>query len=83
MESGCDGTSDSPRACTDRSLRTIVNSLTTAILPVLNAMMVLAIVTSVYAVMAVILFKDSGALGQANFGRFSMSLFTMFQVCTG
>lgn len=62
------------------SLRTIVNSLTTAILPVLNAMMVLAIVTSIYAVMAVILFKDAS---EESFGRFSASLFTMFQVCTG
>ena len=63
-----------------KSLNKIVSALTAAILPVCNAMMILGVVTSIYAIIGVTLFGDR-APGQ--FGRFSYAMFTMFQVLTG
>ena len=44
---------------------------------VLNAFMILGVVTSIYAVLGCIVFADRDLV---NFGSFSRSLFTMFQV---
>lgn len=62
------------------SLRTIVESLTAAILPVTNAFFVLLLIASLYAVLAVMLFGEKDA---ELFGSFSLSLFTMIQVTSG
>lgn len=63
-----------------QSVRTIVESLSAAILPVINAMFVLILVSSLYAVVSVMRFGDTH---KDQFGRFSLALFTMFQISTG
>jgi hypothetical protein len=63
-----------------KSLRMIINALTAAILPCANAFMVLLLFTCIYAVVAVTLFKDADPV---QFGNFSASVYSMFQVCTG
>uniref|UniRef100_A0A6U5CI52 PH domain-containing protein n=3 Tax=Hemiselmis andersenii TaxID=464988 RepID=A0A6U5CI52_HEMAN len=62
------------------SLRQIINALTAAIIPVLNAFFIMLLVTSIYSILAVSFF---GELDPRLFGTFFRSLFTMFQVCTG
>uniref|UniRef100_A0A7S0QNQ4 EF-hand domain-containing protein n=1 Tax=Cryptomonas curvata TaxID=233186 RepID=A0A7S0QNQ4_9CRYP len=63
-----------------RSLRQIINALTSAILPVCNAFLIMGLVTCLYAILAVNFFRDKNP---DYFGSFFRSLFTMFQVCTG
>ncbi|EKX46936.1 hypothetical protein GUITHDRAFT_107287 [Guillardia theta CCMP2712] len=63
-----------------QSLRLIINSLSASIQPVFHAFFLMLLITSIYAILAVQLF---GPDSPRNFGRFSSSLFTMFQVCTG
>ena len=62
------------------SLRVIINALLKSILPVLNAFVVLFLVTAIYAVVATMFFYK---YDNTQFGKFSTSLYTMFQVCTG
>ena len=64
------------------SLRTIVESLSAAVVPVANAFFVLILVASLYAVLAVMLFGEMEGQEQL-FGRFSLALFTMIQVTSG
>jgi hypothetical protein len=60
-----------------KSLKPIVDALFASILPVCNSMLLLALITAIYASMAVGLFgEDEPVL----FGRLSRSMFTMFQV---
>uniref|UniRef100_A0A7S4PDL9 PH domain-containing protein n=1 Tax=Guillardia theta TaxID=55529 RepID=A0A7S4PDL9_GUITH len=63
-----------------QSLRVIIQSLLSAIIPVANAFGVLLLVSSLFSVMAVIIFGDSD---KELFGSFSLALFTMFQISTG
>lgn len=60
------------------SLRQIINALTAAILPVLNAFLIMLLVISIYAILAVSFY---GELRPKLFGSFTRALFTMFQVC--
>jgi len=64
------------------SLRTIVMSLSGALLPVANAFAVLLLMASLYAVVAVMLFRDLEG-HQHHFGQFSLALFTMIQISSG
>ncbi len=57
-----------------RSLRAIINALAASILPVGNALCVMALVTSVYAILGTQLYRDADA---DLFGDFSSSLFTV------
>ena len=62
------------------SLRQIITSLTSSIIPVANAFLIMALVTSIYAILAVNFY----ACRQPEyFGSFSRALFTLFQICTG
>ena len=61
-----------------QSLRIILQSMISAILPVANAFVVLLIFSSVFAVMAVMFFGKMES-SQDLFKNFSISLFTMFQ----
>jgi hypothetical protein len=63
-----------------KSLKPIVQALFASIGPVLNSMVLLGLITSIYASMAVGLFGDNSP---RNFGKFSRAMFSMFQVCTG
>ena len=63
-----------------QSLRQIISSLTTSILPVLNAFLIMLLVTSIYAILGVNFFSENFP---ESFGTFSRALFSMFQVCTG
>ena len=57
-----------------RSLRAIVNALTASILPVSNAFAVMALITSVYAILGASLY---GAAAPPLFGDFTSSLYTV------
>jgi len=63
-----------------QSLRQIVSALTASIVPVLNAFLIMLLITSIYAILGVNFFSENFP---ENFGTFSRALFTMFQVCTG
>lgn len=63
-----------------RSLKPMVDALFASILPVANAMSLLALITGIYASMAVGLFGEKDPI---FFGKLSRAMFTMFQVCTG
>jgi len=62
------------------SLNKIIVALGNAIGPVINACMILLIVSCVYAVVATGLYKE---VKPEYFGRFQLSLFTMFQILSG
>lgn len=62
------------------SLRRVVNAISAAMVPVLNTFLILFLATCIYAVLGTVLFKDRD---EELFGRFSASLFTMFQILTG
>ena len=62
------------------SLKAIVEALLVSIVPVLNSIMLLGLVTCIFAVIGVGLFADQDPI---LFGTFSQSFFTMFQSCTG
>ncbi|EKX49828.1 hypothetical protein GUITHDRAFT_104223 [Guillardia theta CCMP2712] len=61
------------------SLRLIINSLCSSIVPVLNAFLIMLLITSIYAILAVNFF---GSTSPEYFGTFTAALLTMFQVCT-
>jgi voltage-gated sodium channel len=63
-----------------KSLRPIVEALFASILPVCNSMILLGLITAIYASMAVGLFGEDHPI---LFGKLSRSMYTMFQVCTG
>ena len=62
------------------SLKAIVEALLMSIVPVLNSIMLLGLVTCIFAIVGVGLFADQDPI---LFGTFSQSFFTMFQSCTG
>ena len=61
------------------SLRILTNALSSSIVPVTYAFLILVLVTSIYAVIATDLFY----MVDPAFSSFSASLFTLFQVATG
>jgi voltage-gated sodium channel len=63
-----------------QSLRQIISSLTASIFPVLNAFLVMLLVTSIYSILGVNFFSENFP---ESFGTFSRALFSMFQVITG
>jgi len=63
-----------------RRLKQIVNALTASLVPVASSFVVLALVTSIYAVVAVNILADKDPL---RFGYFSTAFFTMTQLCVG
>ena len=63
-----------------KSLKPIVEALFASVMPVINSMVLLALVTAIYASMAVGLFGEAQPI---MFGKFSRAMFTMFQACTG
>ena len=60
-----------------RFLKPIVHAVFASVVPVLNAMSLLLLITAIYASMAVGLF---GRQDPTNFGKLSRALFAMFQV---
>ena len=62
------------------SLRQIINAVAAAFVPVCNAFLILFLVMSIYAILAVSFYS---AHDPERFGSFSRALFAMFQVCTG
>ena len=58
-------------------LRMLINALTSSIVPVLYSFLILLLISTVYAVVATDLFS---AIDPTNFGDFSLSLFSLFQV---
>ena len=62
------------------ALRILLNALSSSVIPVLYSFMILLLVTSLYAVLCTDLF---GQIDYENFGTFSRSLFSLFQVATG
>ena len=57
-----------------QSLRILVNAIIGSMVPVLNSVLVLVIVTSMYAILGVELYKD---LGDGTFDNFFKALFTV------
>ena len=62
------------------SLRQIISALTKSIIPVMNAFLIMMLVTSIYAILAVTFYRDRN---REYFGNFSRAMFTFFQVSTG
>ena len=62
------------------SLRQIITALTSSMIPVGNALLIMLLITSIYAILAVNFFSHKSP---EFFGSFSKALFTLFQVCTG
>ena len=62
------------------SLQKLINAITSSILPVCNAFLILVIVAAVYAVLGTQLFRHRAP---KYFGDFLTSLFTMFQILSG
>ena len=62
------------------SLRQIIEALTSSLIPVGNALLIMLLVTSIYAILAVNFFAERSP---EFFGNFSKALFSLFQVCTG
>ena len=60
-----------------KSLRPIVEALFASVLPVMNSMVLLGLVTAIYSSMAVGLFGESHPV---MFGKLTRAMFTMFQV---
>eukprot|EP00960_Hanusia_phi_P006656 190222-Hanusia_phi.AAC.8 len=63
-----------------KSLNRIITALASAVIPVANSFIILALVTCIWAALGTHFFS---ARSEAYFGTFSRSLFTMFQVVTG
>ena len=61
------------------SLRILVSALSSSIIPVLNAMVILLLVTTMYSVVATDLFRNKSVY----FETFAASTFTLFQIATG
>ena len=66
-----------------KSLNRIVVALSAAIIPVLNSFVILLLVTCIYATLATHLFGKGTEADSIFFTKFSVSLFSMFQVVTG
>jgi hypothetical protein len=60
-------------------LRIMIDALSSAVLPVLNAFVLVALVSSIYAIVGTDLFQD---LAPEYFGNFSTSLFTFVECAT-
>ena len=63
-----------------KSLQKLINAVSSAILPVCNAFLLLLIIAAVYAILGTYFFRDKQPL---YFRDFLTSLFTMFQVLSG
>ena len=63
-----------------KKLRMLINALASSIVPVLNAFAILLLITTVYAVVATDLYRESDPV---HFANFSESLFSLFQMATG
>jgi len=63
-----------------RSLRLIINACTRSLIPVSNAFLVTFLITAIYSILGVSFFDN---LAPEYFGKFSVALFTMFQIATG
>jgi hypothetical protein len=63
-----------------QSLRQIIEALTASMIPVGNALLIMLLITSIYAILAVNFYADRSP---EFFGSFSKALFSLFQVCTG
>ena len=59
------------------ALRILLNALSSSVIPVLYSFMILLLVSSLYAVLSTDLF---GKVDFENFGSFTRSLFSLFQV---
>jgi len=62
-----------------RPLRRLMNALTSSIMPVLNAMIIVGLVILIYAVLGVNFWKEHN---EDLFGTFAKASFTMFQIST-
>jgi len=62
-----------------QALRKITNALTASIVPVLNAFLILALVTAIYAMVGIGFFSDRSQ----NFSSFSHAIITMFLIISG
>ncbi|EKX43249.1 hypothetical protein GUITHDRAFT_110665 [Guillardia theta CCMP2712] len=62
------------------SLRILINALVASVLPVANALCIMSLITSIYAVIGTNLFSHDQP---EFFGTFMRSMFTMYQVATG
>mmetsp|Transcript_21259 Transcript_21259/g.48808 ORF Transcript_21259/g.48808 Transcript_21259/m.48808 type:complete len:579 (-) Transcript_21259:171-1907(-) len=62
-----------------KELRGIINALTASLIPVFNALMIVLLVTAIYAILGVLSWKDRS---EVRFGTFSAAMYTMFQVIT-
>eukprot|EP00961_Rhodomonas_salina_P080510 1083277-Rhodomonas_salina.1 len=56
-----------------QSLRRIINALTASVMPMMNAFAVLFLVTAIYAILGVSLYRDQSPV---HFGSFSSAMFT-------
>ena len=65
------------------AVRRIVTALFRALPAMVNALTIVFVLMSVYAVLAVRFFRDDKTQGAEYFGNFSMSFFTMIQVVSG
>jgi len=63
-----------------KSLNRIVSALGSSIIPVLNSFVILLLVTCMYATLGTYLFGRGTPKNNENFTKFSVSLFSMFQV---
>ncbi|EKX36094.1 hypothetical protein GUITHDRAFT_117764 [Guillardia theta CCMP2712] len=63
-----------------RHLRVIFNAILGSLLPVLNSVLILVIVTSMFAIISVDLY---GTRRPDLFGNFELAIFTMYQCATG
>ena len=63
-----------------KSLNRIVSALGSSIIPVLNSFLILLLVTCIYATLATYLFGRGTPKDSKHFTKFSVSLFSMFQV---
>jgi len=66
-----------------KKLESIVLAISASVVPVCHSFVLLGMVTTIYACIAVELFKGVSEEQDILFGHFSSALFTMFQVCTG
>jgi voltage-gated sodium channel len=62
------------------SLITLASSISGAVLPIANTFFVILMVSGLYSVLCVMLFQDSDP---TLFGKWSLALFTLFQVSSG
>jgi len=63
-----------------KGLRAIINSLTSSIIPVTQSLSVLGVVSSIYSVLGVKLFK---ATDPKHFGTFGLSILSVMSISTG